>query len=90
MFFLEFFENFQNSYVKGQSFFRAVGTIEERDGLLKNLIRSALSLVTHDICKFKTFYSRCSDTEKTSKMRKVSFMLKINSTIDNRFLFLPF
>ena len=42
MFFLEFIQNFQNSYVKEQLYDHAVSTIEERDGLLKDLIRSAL------------------------------------------------
>ena len=36
-----FLENFQNSFVKEQSHFHAVGTFEETDGLLKDLIRSA-------------------------------------------------
>ena len=45
MFFLELFENFQNSYVKEQSYFHAVGTLKETDGLLKNSLRSVLSLV---------------------------------------------
>ena len=73
-FFLEFFENFQNSYVKGQSCFHAVGTLEETDGLLKDLIKSALSLVINNICKFKTFwfFQRClissSGTKKTFKI----------------------
>ena len=53
-FFFEFFENFQNSCVKGQSYFHAAGTIEDTDGLIKDLIRSALSLVIHNICEFKT------------------------------------
>ena len=44
MFFLEFLENFQNSYVKEQSYFHAVGTPKEMDGLIKDLMRSALSL----------------------------------------------
>ena len=55
MFFFEFPENFQHSYVKEQLHFHAVGTLEEKDGLLKDLIRSACSLVLHKICKFKTF-----------------------------------
>ena len=42
MFFLEFPQNFQNSYVKEQLYVHAVGTLEETDGLLKDLIRSAL------------------------------------------------
>ena len=53
VFFLEFFENFQNSYVKGQSYFHAVGTIEETDGLLKDLKRSALSVVIHKSANLK-------------------------------------
>ena len=62
MFFLEFPETFQNSYVKEQFYVHAVGTLEETDGLLKDLMRSALSLVINDICKYKTFLllSRCS------------------------------
>ena len=55
MFLLEFPENFQNSYVKEQLYFHAVGTLEKMDGLLKDLIRRAISLVIHNICKFKTF-----------------------------------
>ena len=39
--FLEFPKNFQNSYIKEQSYFQAVGTRKETDGLLKDLIRSA-------------------------------------------------
>ena len=53
---LNFLENFQNSFVNEQSHFHAVGTFEETDGLLKDLISSALSLVIYKICKFKTFY----------------------------------
>ena len=41
-FFLEFPQNFQNSYVKEQLYVHAVGTLEETDGLLKVLIKSAL------------------------------------------------
>ena len=52
MFFLELFENLQNSYVKKQLYFHAAGTQEETDGLLKDSIRSALSLVIHNVCKF--------------------------------------
>ena len=52
--FLGFLENCQNNYVKEQLYFHAMGTVEETDGLLKNLLRSALSLVTHHNCKFKT------------------------------------
>ena len=50
-----------------------MGTLEETDKLLKDLIRSALSLVIYNICKFKTFQLllKCliwsSDTKKTSK-----------------------
>ena len=55
MFFLEFLKNFKSSYVKEQSYFHGVGTLEETDQLLKDLIRSALSLVMHSICKFETF-----------------------------------
>ena len=36
-----FLKNFQNSFVKEQSNFHAVGTFEETDGLLRDLIRSA-------------------------------------------------
>ena len=39
-----------------ESNFHAVGTSNETDGLLKDLIRSAGSLVIHKICKFKTLY----------------------------------
>ena len=55
MFFLEFCENFQNSFVKGQPYFHAVGTIKETDWLHKDLIRSALSLVIHNVRKFKIY-----------------------------------
>ena len=50
--FLEFPETFQNSYVKEQFYVHAVGTLEETDGLLKDLIRNDLSLVIHNNCKF--------------------------------------
>ena len=53
--FSEFLEDFQNSYVKQQSCFHAVGALKEMDGLLKDLIGSALSLEVHNICKFKPF-----------------------------------
>ena len=53
--FLEFLEHFQNSYIKEQSYFHAVGTLNKMDGLFRDLIRSALSLVIHNICIFKTF-----------------------------------
>ena len=36
-----FLKNFQNSFVKEQSNFHAVGTFEETDRLLRDLIRSA-------------------------------------------------
>ena len=52
---LIFPKNVQDNYIKEQLYFPAVGTIKETDGLLKDLIRSALSLVIHSICKFKTF-----------------------------------
>ena len=55
MFFLEFPENFQKTYVKEQLYVHEVDTLEVTDGLLKDLIRSALSLVIPNICKFKTF-----------------------------------
>ena len=55
MFFLEFPENFQKTYVKEQLYVHEVGTVEVTDGLLKDLISSALSLVIPNICKFKTF-----------------------------------
>ena len=42
MFFLEFPQNFRNSYVKKQLYVHAVDTLKEMDGLLKDLIRSAL------------------------------------------------
>ena len=40
MFFLEFPKNFQIRYVKEQSYFHAVGTPKEIDGLLKDSIRN--------------------------------------------------
>ena len=49
MFFSEFPKTFQNSCVKEQLYVHAVGTLQETDGLLKDLIRSALSLVIHKI-----------------------------------------
>ena len=55
MFFLRFSENFKNSCVKEQLYVHIVGTLEETDGLLKYLLKSALSLVIHKISKFKTF-----------------------------------
>ena len=55
MFSLIYTENFQNSYIKKQLHFPAVVILEEINELLKDLIRSALSLIIHDICKFKTF-----------------------------------
>ena len=55
MFFGNFLKNFHNSYVKEQSHFCVVGTLEETDGLLKDLMGSALNLVIHKIWKFKTF-----------------------------------
>ena len=36
-----FLENFQNSFAKEQSYFLAVSTFEETDGLLKDLISNA-------------------------------------------------
>ena len=74
MFFLEFLENFQNRYVKEQSHFHAVRALKEMDALLKDLIRSALSLEIRNSCKFKPFelLLRCpiwsSDTKITSKI----------------------
>ena len=56
-FFLEFPKDFQNSYVKEQSYFHVVDTLEETDGLLKDLIRNVLSLVIHNICNLKLFSS---------------------------------
>ena len=50
MFFLEFPQN-----VKEQSNIHAVGTLKETNGLLQDLVRSALSLVIHNICRFETF-----------------------------------
>ena len=38
LFFLEFLENFQNSYVKEQSYFHKMGALQEMDVLLKDLI----------------------------------------------------
>ena len=32
-----------------------MGTVEEIDWLLKDVKRSALNLLIHEICKFKTF-----------------------------------
>ena len=55
MFFFEFSRNSQNGYVKEQSHFHVVGTVEETDRLLKDLIRSALNSAIHKTCKFKTF-----------------------------------
>ena len=49
-----FFKNFQNSYVKKQSHFHAVGTVQEADGLLEDLISSALNLVIHKK-RFRSF-----------------------------------
>ena len=62
MFFLGFPKNFQCSCVKEQLYVYAVDTLEETDGLLKDLLRSALSLVIHKIFKFKTILLllRCS------------------------------
>ena len=62
MFFLGFPKNFQSSYVKEQLYVHAVDTLEETDGLLKDLLKSALSLVIHKIFKFKTILLllRCS------------------------------
>ena len=54
--FLEFLENCQNNYVKEQSYFHSMDTVEETDGLLKDLLRSALNFVTHHNCKFKTLF----------------------------------
>ena len=75
MFSLEFLENFQNSFVKEQSHFHAVGALKEMDGLLKDLIRSALSLECFKFsCQVKSFelLLRCSiwssDTKITSKI----------------------
>ena len=50
--FLGISQKFQTSYVKEQWYFHAVGTLEETDVLLKNLLSA---LVIHNICKFKTF-----------------------------------
>ena len=52
-----FFENFRNSFVKQQPHFHAVGTFEETDGLLNDLIRSPSSLVIHKIANLKLFIS---------------------------------
>ena len=74
MFFLEFSKTFKNSYVKEQSYLQAVGALKETDGLLKELIRSALNLVINYICKFKTFQLLLryliwsSETKKTFKI----------------------
>ena len=143
MFFSEFPKNFQNSCVKEQLYVvcSCSGYSRRNGWVLKDLIRSALSLVIHKICKFKTFLLllRCSvwssDTKNIQncitvifhlmcltnhlssqrvitlvhifffitdvKLQRcvcvcvcvcvvVSLMLKINSTTDNGFLFLPF
>ena len=62
MFFVELPEKFQNSCVKEQLYVHTVGTPKETDGLLKDLIKSALSSVLHNVRKFKTFLFllRCS------------------------------
>ena len=69
MFFVELSKNFQNSCVKEQLYIHTVGTPEETDGLLIDLIKSALSLVIHNVCKFKTFLLllRCSIWSSDSK-----------------------
>ena len=52
MFSLEFSPKFQNNYVKEQLYFHAVGTVEEIDELLKDLIRSVLNLLIHNLLIF--------------------------------------
>ena len=47
----------QLSYLKVQSYFHKVGNLEEMDRLLKDLIRSALSLVIITIANLKLFSS---------------------------------
>ena len=53
MFFLGFLEKIQYKYVKEQSYFHAVGTLEEMNGLLKDLIECALSLVIITLANLK-------------------------------------
>ena len=69
MFFLGFPKNFQSSCVKEQLYVHAVDTLEETDGLLKDLLWIALSLVIHKIFKFKTFLLllRCSTWSSDTK-----------------------
>ena len=40
---MKFLENFKTGYVKEQLYFHAVGPLKEVDGLLKELMRGALS-----------------------------------------------
>ena len=47
----------QLSYLKVQSYFHKVGNLEEMDRLLKDLIRSASSLVIITIANLKLFSS---------------------------------
>ena len=71
---MKFLENFKTGYVKEQLYFHAVRPLKEMDGLLKELMRGALSREIHKICKFKTFelLLRCpiwsSDTKKHQKL----------------------
>ena len=45
--------NFLKIFQKAMS--KSNHTLEEMDGLLKDLIRRALSLIIYNICKFKSF-----------------------------------
>ena len=80
MSFLELYGNFQNSYVKEQSHFHAVGTLEETNGLLKDSIRSALSLVIYNICKFYLFIYNFIKQPQSVSLK--FFMLGLNSQTD--------
>ena len=53
MFFLGFLEKIQYRNVKEQSYFHAVGTLEEMNGLLKDFIECALSLVKITLANLK-------------------------------------
>ena len=49
--FLRIFQNFSEQLCQGAIVFSCIGTLEESNGLLKDLIRTALSLVIHNICR---------------------------------------
>ena len=55
--FLGISQKFSEQHFKEQSYFYAVDTLEETDGLLKDLLGSALDLLIHNICKFELFSS---------------------------------